>query len=222
MNTKQIKEKFESVDKESWWGDHLDVRFELMNTFKEIKNKVVLEVGCNNGVALSEIEENNEAHGFDVSYQYVIGAKKVAKKSKLLAATMYNLPYKTNFFDVIVWSHVVPGSDFYEPENKKQALRKQAIAETRRVLKKEGVLFLTTPNQARYHSNKMSHKDLVNLLERFKDVQIYGWNPFPNYPYFIPARILANIPGVFELLGRMMHRNILMSRCKGFFVTAKK
>lgn len=221
-DVRRIKQKFMNSDPICWWGDHIDVRFQLVKNLKKLKGKKILEVGCNNGVILSEIEEENDCYGFDISAQYVQKARRVAAKSKIRVASMYECPYKNNFFDVVIWANVVPGADFFEPAESVERLRRLALLETIRVLKKGGKIYLTTPNNARYVSNKLSYNELIKLVNPFNDVKICGWNPFPSYPYFLPSRVLCKLPNVFELLEWMMHRRTMFNRCKMFYVEARK
>ena len=221
MDVFKVKQKFD-VDSDAWWGDHVDVRFFLLKRLRKLASKRVLFVGCNCGVLLSEVENNVDAYGFDIDKDYAKHAKKLASGSKVRVASMYKLPYKANFFDAVVWANVVPGSDFEEPEKKRVKLRKLAMRETLRVLKKGGRLYLTTPNQVRYHSNKLNREELENLVAAYRKKELRVWNPFPDYPHFVPSRLLARLPGWFWLLELLMKWRVLEGRGKAFYVEAIK
>ena len=108
MDVFRVKQKFLDSDSESWWGDHTDVRFFLLKRLKKLRDVRVLAVGCNCGVLLSEIENSVDAYGFDINEEYVKNAKTIAPKSKTRVATMYKLPYKSDFFDAVVTAEQVP------------------------------------------------------------------------------------------------------------------
>jgi len=222
MDVFKVKQKFFEVDGAAWWGDHVDVRFFLLKRLRKLANKRVLLVGCNCGVLLSAIEDNVDAYGFDINKEYVKHAKKTAPNSKIRVATMYKLPYKNNFFDAVVWANMVPGSDFEEPEKDREKLRKLAMRETLRVLKKEGRLYFTTPNQGRYHSNKLTKGEVEDLVAAYRKKELRAWNPFPSYPRFVPSRLLARIPGWFWVLELLMKWRVLEGRGKAFYLEAIK
>lgn len=219
----KIKSKWMKYAPEQWWGDHIDVRFYLISKLKAIVNKRILDVGCNAGILLSEIPENNEKHGIDIDVNLVKKAKSLNKRANLILASMFYLPYKDNSFDVVICAHVVPYADFSVPEGKEKELQNKMIREVHRVLKKDGMLLLTTPNKAYYKApTKMSYEDLKKLLEPYFDFKIFGWNPFPSFPYFLPTRVLMKIPRILQILGFLMDKKILLRKSKSFFIVAKK
>ncbi len=218
-NVFEIKKKFVSVPS-SWWGDHLDVRFFLAKRLQSVNGKKILDVGCGPGVLLSEIPDSNEKFGVEPDAASMQAARKLNPKASISKASMYSLPFPKGFFDVVVMANVVPGADFTVPPNQRKQLQKKAFAEVVRVLKRGGKLFLSTPNNARYKSNKLFYGELDALLKPFFEYEIRGWNPFPKYPFFPPARLLVRVPGWFSLLAWMCGKGFFAKSSKFFYVEA--
>ena len=204
------------------WGDRLDVRYYLMKRLSSMQGKKVLDVACGNGYLLKALPESNEKYGIDSSGESVSNARKESPDSKVLKASMYRLPFKNDFFDTVVMANVMPNADFKAHDEKREHNQKKAVAEAWRVLKKKGTLFLTTPNNAFYKTVKVEYQELDSLLKPFFDYKIRGWNPFPKFPYFLPARVLKHFPGWFSLLEWMTEKNLFAKKSKFFFVEAVK
>jgi SAM-dependent methyltransferase len=215
-----VKRKFASANAR-WWGDHLDVRFFLARRLQEFEGKKILDVGCGPGVLLSELPGSNEKFGVDSDAGLARSAKKLNPKAVVKRASMYRLPFPKNFFDVVVMANVVPGADFLVPPKHRSALQKKALSEVARVLKRDGVLFLTTPNNSYYKTNKLSFNELDALLKPLFEFEIKGWNPFPKFPFFLPARVLARVPGWFSFLARLCLKGFFAKSSKFFYVEAR-
>ncbi len=212
------------------WGDSLDVRFYLAKRLSSIRGKKVLDVGCGQGLLLSVIDQSNEKFGVDYDGLKVQNAEKNsitlgAGKAKVFKASMYRLPFKSNFFDVVVCANVVPGADFPVAGSQRKLQRKM-VSEAARVLKKGGSFFLTTPNNVWYErwrrSGFVNYADLDALLKPHFRCEVKGWNPFPPYPYFLPARVLRAVPGWFSLLSFLCEKNFFRKSSKFFYTRAIK
>lgn len=119
----------------------------LINNEK-IKGKKVLDIGSSfgwleyqlkgSGAILTGIEPNKEALEF---------ASKNVKEAKFVFGSAIKIPFKDNEFDAVFFFDVL--------EHIPKGMEKEAFAEINRVLKKGGVLLMSTPN---------NHL-LVNLLD---------------------------------------------------------
>ena len=161
---------------------------------KKIKTGKVLDVGCAYGFMLQRFPDSFQKFGIDVS-EYAID-----KAKKRLPLAVYNigsaenkLPFKENFFDIILFNDVVE-----HLENPKVALENISG-----VLKKGGILYITTPNlnivrkkifrsadYKEHHISLFSHSDLIDLLKNLKFRIVEHWT-FLNF--FVYARFKSNI-----------------------------
>ncbi len=200
------------------------MRYYLARRLSKIGGKKVLDIGCGKGLLLAVLGDSNEKHGVDSDARAVreAKAKKLNQKAVIKKASMYRLPFPPNWFDVVVTANVVPNADFPAPEKTRRENQEKAVREAARVLKKGGVLFLTTPNNAFYKSVKLSFEELDSLLKPCFRYEIKGWNPFPRFPFFPPARVLRLIPGWFGLLAWLCEKGFFRRSSKFFYVEAVK
>lgn len=216
---KRVKEKWLSSARDLWWGDRLDSRFIALYYLKTIKNKKVLDVGCNIGVTLSELDDSNFKVGLDNEPRAIRIAKELNKDCvSLVDADMFRLPVKDGSFDAVIFLNMI---ELPDAEGKRMCL-----SEIRRVLKKNGVLIMTTPNR-RYLSNidkarRLDYISLKNMLEADYECNIYGFNPFPSFPYFLPNRVMEKVPFIWRILIFMMKNNVMTQYCRSFIVLARK
>lgn len=116
----------------------LDVVFRRLLSKKDLKNKKFLEVGCGMGY-FSEMAFKNGAKvtGIDVGNKLVAMTKKRVSSGKFLTASASNLPFRNESFDVVLCTEVIEHVD----------QQFKSVKELARVLKKGGILVITTPNR---------------------------------------------------------------------------
>jgi len=114
----------------------------IFEAIEEYKPKKILDAGCgrgfySHGVAFYPFIQ--KIQGFDVNDQYLALAKTHCKdkRIKLKKANIYSLPYPDNSFDFIIFSEVL----------EHLTSEKRALDELKRVLKKDGIIALTIPNE---------------------------------------------------------------------------
>lgn len=109
----------------------------VLSFFPSKKNmtKKILDVGCASGWFLSEIYKaypSADCYGIDIYDKAIKHGKKIYPHLKLSLADAYKLPYKDNFFDVVVCTEVL------EHVDNSQAV----LTEIKRVIKKDGVAII--------------------------------------------------------------------------------
>ncbi|MBI2641446.1 class I SAM-dependent methyltransferase, partial [Candidatus Roizmanbacteria bacterium] len=114
----------------------------LFQTIEERKPKKVLDAGCGRGFyvqALSYFSFIKEIQGIDVNEKYLAIAKRTCTdlRCRVRKASIYRLPYPNEYFDCVICSEVL---EHLNDDNK-------ALLEIKRVLKKNGLLFVTVPNK---------------------------------------------------------------------------
>lgn len=207
---------------ENNWGDKLDVRYYLAKKLSLLNGKRFLDVACGNGYLLQALNDSNEKYGIDLDQNTVKEALSRNPTAKIIQANLYNLPFKNEFFDVVQMASVIPNADFADDETKRQENQRKAIAEACRVLKKGGTLFLATANNKFYKTTKMAYEEIDSLLKHLFNYTIRGWNPFPKFPFFLPARLLKHVPGWFSFLEWLSEKGFNNTKSKFFFVEAIK
>jgi len=68
----------------------------------------------------------------------------------------------------------------------------------------------------------VTYEDLRNLLLPQFRSEIKGFNPFPPFPYFLPNRFLARVPGIWWILMTLMEWGVGKIRSTAFLVKAVK
>ncbi len=109
------------------------------------KEEKVLDLGCGNGRFSKYLEEVDYV-GIDFSEKLIEEAKKRFSEKNFLVGDAVNLPFENEFFDKIYGVaiiHHIPSAKY----------RLKVFLEAKRVLKKDGVLFLTAWNLT--ENNKM-------------------------------------------------------------------
>lgn len=217
---KRIKKKWFEHAKNFWWGDRLDSRFIALWYLKTLKNKRILDVGCGAGIVLSELEGSNQKYGVDISSTRVSLAKNIlGDNANVQKADMFNLPFDKDSFDVVIFFGM-----FTEVEDNEERVR--CLKEMERVLKEDGELIITVANKDYLcwgeKGSRVSYCILDSLLkDRFNKV-IYGFNPLPEFPLFLPNRVIERIPWIWNILIYLMKKRFMYKYCRSFLVLAGK
>lgn len=155
--------KFTKSDKEDWnevWKEHktknsynfYQSRIErsrnkvstfIENGIKFQKDELILEAGCGDGSVIFSLLENFDVNcvGLDFSENAMMQAEKIMKERKQYfefdLGDVHNMKYNDYTFDKVISLGVI--EHFNDPE--------KIIKEMYRVLKKDGVLIIMTPNK---------------------------------------------------------------------------
>jgi len=133
-----------------------------------------LDVGCGRGEIVKAADNLGwEAKGCDISQQYVDYARN-ENKVDAVAGTVEELNFPENFFDFISLVEVI--EHLYNPLS--------TISELHRILKKDGILYLSTPNEESVYQTfgnlyyKLQGKKwVVNLCPTWNLYHILGFSP---------------------------------------------
>jgi len=150
-----------------------------INQFKDITNMTKgLDLGCGIGRHVMYLDDMNfEAYGIDLSDEAINLAKewceKLGKhelKNRLVVGTVTNMPYEDNFFDFVI-SHGVLDSMTFD-------IAKEAIEDTCRVMKKEGLLYFDVVSGCDYeHYREYDGEEIVETEHENGTIQSYfNWN----------------------------------------------
>lgn len=155
INNSKSKELFYDTISNVWafkinnseTNKRIKVIFSDLLSKRELKGKKFLEVGCGLGY-FSNIAFKSGAMvtGIDIGPNLVKINKKLTPKGTFKVASASNLPFKDNSFDIVLSTEVI----------EHVANQKKALSEMSRVVKKGGILVLTTPNKM--------YKPLFDLL----------------------------------------------------------
>lgn len=178
MKSKQ-KELFYNEIADSWsskinnpeTNKRLNVVFRKLLNKREIQNKKFLEIGCGLGYFSNKaVKMGAKVTGIDIGPKLVSINKKLTPKGKFIVSSASKLPFKDGMFDVVLSTEVIEHVDN----------QKDAIKEMFRVLKKNGVLVITTPNRV--------FKPLFDLLS-FLRIRPYHGNEYWFYPWELKKKL---------------------------------
>jgi len=156
----------------------------------------ILDVGCGAGQTLiaSNLASDVLAYGLDLDFSVLCLGKQLTKKIHFVCGTGVLLPFKDNFFDLVIAQVALPYMHI-----------SKAIEEINRVLKPKGNIWFTL------HSFSMTTRQLMSSLRclALKDVLL----PLSLY-------ILANSI-TFHLLGKQFNFPLNRRRCESFQTSSK-
>lgn len=149
------------------------------NVIDIVKDKRVLDLGCNNGYGTALLKPHcRSIIGVDVSEKAVEEARRLygEKGVEFKVVDGKNLPFKDGDFDVVTSFQVIEHISDYE----------SYLSEIKRVLSSGGQAFMTTPNAVirldpgmkpwnRFHVKEFEAGSLEQLLRNyFSGVKVYG------------------------------------------------
>jgi ubiquinone/menaquinone biosynthesis C-methylase UbiE len=124
----------------------------------------ILEIGCASGAKLEQFRFNNVAYGIDPSTEAIEEGKKVFPYLNLSVGTADNLPYDSNFFNVVIFGFCLYLVD--------RDLLFRCVSEADRVLKRNGYLIITDfdseiPFKRNYHHKENIYTYKMNYSKLF-------------------------------------------------------
>ena len=184
----QIKQKFEKAKSKRYWGDDFDVRYYLASKLKQIENKVILDIGGGIGIISSELNNSNSITNLDLSFEDLKISKNSYEEVSVINSSMINLPFADETFDIIICSHILEIAKEFDLKNENVKINSineyptvnRVLEQMYKILKKDGIGYITTPNNAYYKSSKLSYDELTIALQKyFEKKLLYHYNTYP-------------------------------------------
>ncbi len=182
------------------WSAHYS-RYFLASQF--VKNKIVLDGSCGSGYGSYLLARNGKAkfvYGIDISKEAVTYAEKHFKRGniKFLEENLENTSLLTDSIDVYVSFETIEHIKNY----------KNFLLDIKRVLKRNGLLVLSTPNSKAYlkgnpfHHKEFNADELAKLLgSHFKNTEILYQDNWVSSSIFNKKRLsIAGLQSLETLL----------------------
>lgn len=189
MKEKEIKEFFDAMSTDRNLGIESDpiMKYEqdmrqraVTELLNPSKGELILDVGCGNARDVIVFANNGtKCSGVDFSSGMIKEGKKDIdkiglKNIDLIVGSGTNLPFKDETFDKISCSETIEHIPNYE----------DVVVEMNRVLKRGGVLVITTPNwHSLYGLSRMLFTKLFKLLFRFLRFVLRKKGTTTEHPY---------------------------------------
>lgn len=119
--------------KEFFWGDPMDFRFLIVSKLSEITVENVLDVGCNMGLILNNVDSKFKI-GIDIDFNSLKAGKKTYPDIEFVGASAEQLPFREKSIKFTISIHTI---DQFAINQKK------AVNEIIRTLDNNGKIFLT-------------------------------------------------------------------------------
>ncbi len=127
------------------------------------KNKKVLDIACGEGYGSDILAEAaSSVCGVDISAEAIEHAKNKYQKDNLLFHTgsVADIPFDNESFDIII--------SFETIEHVSEDLQIQFLNEIKRVLKKDGLLIMSSPDKL-YYSDMAGFKNVYHVKELYEE-----------------------------------------------------
>lgn len=145
----------------------------LLNLAKPLNPTSILDAGCGEGITLNKLLQNGigkNLEGIEYSKHAIEISKKIYPKQKIKYGTVYDLPYKSDAFDLVICTEVL---EHLEEE-------KKGLSELIRVSNK--YLLLTVPNEPWFTIQRILRgKNLMRLGAHPEHVNHWTSNAFKKF-----------------------------------------
>ncbi len=194
-----LLDKFNKIEDTHWWWEGR--RRLVKNLLRKRNVKRILDVGCGTGETLSFLNKlypKAKLFGVDTSSK-AVRMSKARGHTKIFKAYASNMPFRSNYFDTILFLDVL--------EHIKDD--QSVINEAKRVLKRGGVIIITSPglsfiwsdhdvNQG--HKRRYTRREIIRIAGNsgLKTVFIKYFN-FWLSPPIIFIRLISRV-GFFKFL----------------------
>lgn len=155
MEKKEYEILFEMEDDYWWYKELRRLVFSVIDkAFQDENGLRLLDAGCGTGGLLAHINIHN-VYGFDISEESIKFCK-IKKLRNILRASVSNIPFSSNSFDMVISLDVL-----YHLGVKNDSM---VLREFYRVLAKGGVLLINLPA---YNFLKSTHDKAIHTRQRY-------------------------------------------------------
>lgn len=196
MEVKVFK-KINTLQKGGWWfGDSRNklVISLLKDTYPNLDQKKLLDVGCSEGAFLDYLRLNKlNFMAIDIDDTAINFCKERGFEKNIRYGSILDIPFNKNSFDIVTALDVI--------EHVENDLR--ALTEMKRVCKKGGILFLIVPahkwlwssNDEAYHHHRRYDVKRIKHLAKVCRLEIFTISHFNIFlvPFFIFLTFLKKI-----------------------------
>ncbi|MDP8212063.1 MAG: class I SAM-dependent methyltransferase [Candidatus Zapsychrus exili] len=201
---KELKTAIGGTERFFWYSDIL---------IGQIKNKVILDIGCGEGSFLKILKDRkNKVFGVDLSGTGLNACKEKGIECALIDISTEDLPYDDNTFDIVFLLATIE-----HLENPCHAL-----FEIKRVLKENGLFIVSIPNPKSLHPyiypglfSVKSFKDFLGLTS-FEILKVKGLGQaimLNRFIRWLKKKDLPYLANLIYFIGRK--RNLLMRKHLG-------
>lgn len=145
------------------YGEHI-IRYEAARDL--VKDQVVLDIACGSGYGTAVLSENaTKVYGVDIDEETISYARENygRKNIEYIVGSATKIPLPDDCVDVVVTYETIEHIKDY----------KKFLVETKRVLKKDGLILVSTPNDIEFiegnhfHIHEFEYKELIDLLGKY-------------------------------------------------------
>lgn len=139
-----------------------------LSMLTNIKNKKVLDLGCGPGIYAKILKKRGaKVYGIDLSTREIEIAKSHVKGVDFRVGSAYRLPYKSNYFDIVVAALVVEHFDDVD----------KAFRQVRKVLKKNGIFVFSVINPVIGVTHRLPNRprNQRKFDDYFKEGKVVGY-----------------------------------------------
>lgn len=140
--------------------EHLQ-RYESLEEI--VRNKIVLDAACGEGYGSYLLSRSaGFVYAIDIDEQTISEARQkyVGENIDFQLSSIEDLPYKNNFFDVVVSFETLEHVDEHAQQN--------FMRQIKRVLKDDGILIISTPNK-KYYSDETEYRNPFHVKELYRE-----------------------------------------------------